>query len=76
MWMADSGGSHSLRSAGKDVCLSVCPLACLIRIPLPLVFKNMLTRTFSLSDSEDSRSPVRSGRDTAAFIDDEEKKEE
>ena len=73
MWMADSGGSHSLRSAGRDVCLSAClpvPLPCLIRIPLPLVFKNMLTRTFF---------PLRlylSGRDTAAFIDDEEKKEE
>ena len=24
--MADSGGSHSLRSAGKDVCLSPCLL--------------------------------------------------
>ena len=69
MWTADSGGSHSLPSAGKDVCLSVC-LPCLIRIPLPLVFKNMLTRTFF------PLRLYRGGRDTAAFIDDEEKKEE
>ena len=75
MWMADSGGSHSLRSAGKDVCLSACLpvplLACLIRIPLPLVFKNMLTRTFF-----PLRLYLSGWRDTAAFIDDEEKKEE
>ena len=66
MWMADSGGSHSLRSAGRDVCLSALPDQ-----------NPAAPRLQKYADPNFFPSPTLSGwRDTAAFIDDEEKKEE